>query len=64
MFFVELACSNDFMLSMEAYTVVEYCENIIDEDTLTKALLITKNAKSTHAAILEDLKNNITLRIS
>ena len=65
LFFVELACCADFMLSMEAYTVVENCEEpIISEEALTQALLIVKNSKSPNTAILEDLKNNITLRIS
>jgi len=65
LFFVDLACSKDFMLSMEAYTVVENCEEtIISEEVLTQALITVKNSKSPNTAIIDDLKNNITLRIS
>jgi len=64
LFFVELACSNDFALSMEALTVVENCEEpIINQEVLIQALVITKNSKSPNTALLADLKNNITARI-
>ncbi|MDX2171528.1 MAG: hypothetical protein SFY56_00310 [Bacteroidota bacterium] len=64
LFFVELACNNDFALSMEALTVVENCEEpVINQEVLTQALVITKNSKSPNTALLEDLKNNITARI-
>lgn len=64
LFFVELACSSDFALSMEALTVVENCEEpVINQEVLTQALIITKNSKSPNTALLEDLKNNITARI-
>jgi hypothetical protein len=64
LFFVELACNNDFALSMEALTVVENCEEpVINQEVLTQALVIAKNSKSPNTALLEDLKNNITARI-
>lgn len=64
LFFVELACHNDFALSMEALTVVENCEEpVINQEVLTQALVITKNSKSPNTALIEDLKNNITARI-
>ncbi len=64
LFFVELTCSDDFALSMEALTVVENCEDpIINPEILTQALVIAKNSKSINIGLLEDLKNNITARI-
>jgi hypothetical protein len=65
LFFVELACNNNFELSMEALTVVENCEEpLINQDVLAKALIITKNSKSPNTALLEDLKTNIMARIN
>lgn len=64
LFFVDLACNNDFALSMEALTVVENCEEpIINQEVLTQALVIVKNSNSPNTALIEDLKNNITARI-
>lgn len=63
LFFVELACSDDFQLSMEALTVVEYCEGMIDEATLTKALEIAQSAKTPNEQLVHDLIDNIKQRI-
>ena len=64
LFFVELACNKEFALSMEALTVVENCEEpLINQEIITQALVIVKNTKSPHTALLEDLKNNIMARI-
>lgn len=63
-FFTELACSNDFLLSMEALTVVDNIEGKIDEKTLTAALEIAQNTKSKNTHNINDLIENIKLRIS
>jgi len=63
LFFVELACSDNFQLAMEALTVVENCEGMIDEATLTKALEYVQSAEHKNAALAEDLIDNIKQRI-
>lgn len=64
LFFTKLAVSEDFNLSMEAFTVVENIEGTISENELTKALEIAENGKEANAAIREDLIQNIKSRIS
>lgn len=64
LFFVELACYDNFLLAMEALTVVEYIEGMIDESTLTKALQIAQGSKSKNAELLNDLIANIKSRIA
>ncbi len=64
LFFVELACHDNFLLSMEALTVVEYVEGTIDESTLTKALEIAQNTKSKNVELVTDLVANIKSRIA
>jgi hypothetical protein len=64
LFFVELACYDNFLLAMEALTVVEYIEGMIDESTLTKALQIAQGNKSKNAELLNDLIANIKSRIA
>lgn len=61
--FTELACNNDFALAMEALTVVENIEGIVQDDTLTQALLMAQNSKSNNSSILEDLIENLKQRI-
>lgn len=63
LFFVELACQNDFALAMEALTVVENIEGIIPEATLGKALEMAQQSKNTHSALLQDLITSIKLRM-
>jgi len=63
LFFTELACSNDFALAMEALTVVENIEGAIPENTLSKAIELAQNCKSTNKDILEDLVNSLKQRI-
>lgn len=62
LFFVELACSDDFKLSLEALTVVENCEGTIDENTLTKALEKAQSANTKNAVLIDDLISNIKQR--
>lgn len=64
LFFVDLACQNDFALAMEALTVVENVEGIIQQTTLIKALEVAQQSKSEHLALLQDLVANIKMRIS
>jgi hypothetical protein len=64
LFFVELATSDDFQLSMEALTVVENCEGTITNETLQKALSIAQTSKSKNEALTGDLLSNIRLRMA
>ena len=64
LFFVELACNDNFLLALEALTVVEYCEGVVDLDTLTKALMLAQNTKSKNKELLNDLIENIKSRIA
>lgn len=62
LFFVEQACNPDYLVALEAFTVAENIENVTDEATLTKALLILNDCKNGNHQILEDLKTNILSR--
>jgi hypothetical protein len=64
LFFTELACHNDFLLAVEALTVVQNCEGNLDEQTLTKALEIAQNTNSKHHELINDLTSTIKSRIS
>lgn len=62
LFFVELACSDDFKLAMEALTVVENCEGKVNDEVLAEALNIVGQSKTKHEELLNILKNNIKHR--
>jgi hypothetical protein len=64
LFFVELTCNDNFLLAHEGLTVVENTEGTIDEDTLTKALVIAQNTKSKNKELLNVLIENIKSRIA
>lgn len=64
LFFTELACSDNLLLSLEGLTVVENCEGTIDENTLAKALEIAQNTKSKNQELVNDLIANIKSRIA
>jgi len=64
LFFVELACHPDFQVSMEALTVVENIESVLDEKTLTAALEIAQNCKGGNKVNVDALIENIKGRIS
>lgn len=64
LFFTELALQADFALAMEALTVIENSESMIEETVLTKALELVQNSESPNTSILEDLTNNLKQRIS
>jgi len=59
LFFVEQTCDEDYFVALEAFTVAENIEDVKDEATLTKAILILDNSKKGHKLFLEDLKSNI-----
>ncbi|MDP1800586.1 MAG: hypothetical protein Q8L81_04495 [Bacteroidota bacterium] len=64
LFFVELACNDILLLSLEGLTVVENCEGTIDENTLTKALEIAQSSNSSNRELMIDLITNIKSRIA
>lgn len=53
--FVELACSDDFTLALEALTVVEHCEGPFEETKLKEALTIAQHTPSRHTTLIGDL---------
>jgi PleD family two-component response regulator len=59
LFFVRLACDDDFELAMEALTVVENIESKIDLKVLEAALLIAQESKSKNKELVEDLITGI-----
>lgn len=62
--FVALVVQPDFQLALEALSVVESIEGSLDEPTLTKALEIAQTVKSDNKELVEDLIENIKLRIA
>lgn len=64
LFFTELACDADFLVSMEALTVVDNIDAKLDENILSAALEIAQNSKSKNTHNIEDLIANIKHRIS
>lgn len=64
LFFTEIACSDNLLLALEGLTVVENTEGTIDEDTLTKALVIAQSTKSKNKELVKDLITNIKLRVA
>lgn len=64
LFFVELACSADYRLAMEALTVVENCEGKIENEVLLKALETAQSSASKHTELTNMLLENIKQRLS
>ena len=62
--FVELATHDNFQLALEALSVIESSEGLLDEATLTKALQIASEAKGGNEDLIHDLVENIKLRIA
>jgi hypothetical protein len=58
LFFVELACSEDFRLAMEALTVVEQCEGPVESQVISRAMSIAGKATG-NAELITDLKEII-----
>ena len=64
LFFVELATSADFQLSMEAITVIEESDGTIDKNVLEEALRMAESSKSANQTLIHDLIANIRLRLA
>ena len=62
--FVKLATHDDFQLALEALSVVESIEGVIEEKTLTKALQIAQSGEKSDANLIHDLIENIKSRIA
>jgi len=62
--FVKLATHQDFQLALEALSVVESTEGVLDEKTLTAALQIAESAQNPNKDLLQDLIENIKSRIA
>lgn len=45
LFFIEQACDPDFQVALEAYTAAENIENVRDEETLTRAILMIEDCR-------------------
>ena len=64
LFFVELALSADFQLSMEAITVIEESEGLIERAVLEEGLRMAETSKSANQNLVNDLIANIRLRLT
>lgn len=62
--FVKLATHDDFQLALEALSVVESSEGVLDEKILTEAMEIAQSSKSPNTDLVHDLIENIKLRIA
>ncbi len=63
LFFVEQALSDDYMVSLEAYTVAVTIEELNDEAVLTKAILMIDNSNTANLQTKEDLKSFILSKL-
>jgi hypothetical protein len=63
LFFVDLACHDDFQLALEALSVVESTEVLPSHDLAVHALEIAKTAKSKNPQLVSDLIHNLNSRI-
>lgn len=64
MAFIDLICQENFIVSFEAYTVIQEMEAEIDQSTLQKALdLLNKNTKGNEITV-NDAKDLITQKLS
>ena len=62
--FVQLATHDDFQLSLEALSVVESIEGVLDEKILTEAMEVAHSAKGPNKDLVHDLIENIKSRIA
>ncbi len=62
--FVKLAVHDDFQLALEALSVVESSEGVLDEKTLNEAMEIAQSSKSQNTELVHDLIENVKSRIS
>jgi hypothetical protein len=61
LYFVELGCSRDFTLALEAITVVEQCEGPFDKQTLEKAMALAEQAKL-NEELIQGMKETISTK--
>jgi hypothetical protein len=64
LFFAELSCHENFLLAMEALTVVENVPGKITEEELKKALIKARESKNGNKDIIADLEENIRSRMA
>lgn len=62
--FVTLATHEDFQLALEALSVVESCEGLLDGQTISNALKIAESATHPNKELIRDLIDNIKSRIA
>ncbi|MCA0429137.1 MAG: hypothetical protein LCH32_01405 [Bacteroidetes bacterium] len=62
--FVTLACKEDDMLCIEAFTVIDSTETIISTEIITQAIAIVTNAKKVNPIIQNDLLEHLNSRLS
>ncbi len=62
--FVTLACKENDMLCIEAFTVIDSTETIISTEIITQAIAIVTNAKKVNPIIQKDLLEHLNLRLN
>lgn len=55
LYLTEVACETDFLVAMEALTIIENMEEKIEEKILTAAIQIAQENKSPNTALIQDL---------
>lgn len=53
MFFVDLICSNDFHVSLEAFTVIQEMESNIDKEKLQQALVLLNKVEAPNMSVTD-----------
>jgi hypothetical protein len=64
LFFVELACHQDFQVALEALSVVENIDAKIDHEILAKAVDITRTSKKGQSELIAGLLHNLNERLN
>lgn len=64
LYFVELACNSDFKIAFEAVTVIQECMGDIDKSILQKANEMMDDSKSKHDAVIKDLRDYVSSRLT
>ncbi len=55
LFFINLICSNDFLVSFEAYTVIKEMETGIELSTLKQAITLLKQVKEPNISVIDSI---------
>lgn len=53
LFFIELICSNDLIVSLEALTVIQEMETVIEEEKLKKAMDLLNKVSTPNLSVLD-----------